>query len=137
MKTYITQRKPQFRSIRNSNGTTTIECLIVAQLNVAKLQKHFPYLNIKALCHSVMPRYHVFSVHRGYATCSLNDKFDESKGKHLAESRAKTKMYSHYTEMFKHIQTKLKKNWLGITSIRTKILSCFAHEINHVSELVK
>ena len=137
MKTYITQQNSRFRSIRNSNGTTTIECLIVANLNIKKLQQRFPFIHIEALCHSIKKSYSIFSIHRGYATCSPNDKFNKSKGRHLAESRAKAAMYKYYAKMLNTMRVKIKASCSSVVTIILKNLSCNMHEIQHVYQLSK
>lgn len=136
MKTYITQHKPQFRTIKNSNGTITIECLIVAQLNIEKLQRKYPFINVKQLLNRLTKK-HIVSVNRGYAICSPEDQFNETIGRRLAKSRAKSKMYLYYAEVFKQLETRLKECSCSFGTIDIKILSCAAHEILHSSELSK
>lgn len=137
MKTYITQHKPQFRTTKNNNGTITTECLIVAQLNIEKLQRKYPFVNVKQLCNGLIPKKHIFSINRGRATCSPEDQFNEATGRHLAESRAKSKMYLYYAEVFKQLEARLKECYRSFGIIDVKILSCAAHEILHSSELSK
>lgn len=138
MKTYITQHKPQFRTIKNSNGTITTECLIVAQLNIEKLQRKYPFINVKQLLNRLTKK-HIVSVNRGYAICSPEDQFNETIGRRLAKSRAKSEMYLYYLEIFSKIEKILKECYYSFKITNDKIIVCTENEIthSHSSELYK
>lgn len=66
---------------------------------------------------------------RGIAKCHPDDKFDVNKGKHIAESRAKSKLYQKYASDL----IKLRQN---ISEQITKYIHYKLFELEHINDLI-
>ena len=68
--------------------------------------------------------------------CHKGDKFDDIKGKRIAESKAKAKMFKYYARMLSSIENSLNTNILS-KIIRLKSANNYAYnrEKRHVKEL--
>ena len=68
--------------------------------------------------------------------CHKDDIFDEVKGKRIAESKAKAKMFKYYARMFSAIENSLNTNILS-KIIRLKIANVYAYssEKKHIKDL--
>lgn len=74
----------------------------------------------------------------GISKCHPDDEFDIVKGKHIAESKAKSKMYKTAAKVYLRARRYLEKTW--ITDLFHREQACaraYFGEIYHIEELSK
>lgn len=72
---------------------------------------------------------------RGKARCADGDKFDESVGKRLAETRASKKVYSRVNKMYNALIKEIEADLNTVKSDANRVQSLFEKESEHLVEL--
>lgn len=74
----------------------------------------------------------------GISKCHPDDVFDVVKGKHIAESKAKAKMYRSATKAYLKAMQYLEKTWINDLFHRNEAcIRAYFGEMNHIEELGK
>lgn len=74
---------------------------------------------------------------KGVAKCKPTDKWDEVKGMRIAESKAKSHIYSYIGRMWKDMAEKCYNASQVFLSIYDNNKFCYNREIEHIKELDK
>ena len=105
-------------AIGNHMATTTLRSNSLP--NATMVNKKGQTLSIKA---------------KGVATCSPNDKFDETLGKRIAYSKAVVEGYKKYYQIIDTAHEALYVKKIHMLDIRCRVLSIIDREKHHLDEL--
>lgn len=72
---------------------------------------------------------------RGKARCADGDKFDESIGKRLAETRASKKVYSRVNKMYNSLIKRMENDFNIVKSDAERVKLLYDKESKHLTEL--
>ena len=76
-------------------------------------------------------------VGKGYARCHKNDTFDEVHGQHIAETRAKAKVYRELEKVFNILDKMNKKSYETSKDIHERMTYLKNRELGHLDYLQK
>lgn len=74
---------------------------------------------------------------KAIAKCNIKDLFDETRGKHIAETRAKAKMYKLASELYNEAATELKEFCNNCLDLAESCAYVQQAEENHIKELTQ
>lgn len=83
----------------------------------------FPYIKMKKI-ESV-----------GKAICGKDDKYDEVKGRQIAESRAKVELYRKIKEVIVEIKHQFFNEEMDLTNQKARYDRLISKEVSHIKEL--
>lgn len=117
----------------------TVTCVIISYTNCYNLDHTLAGImdRIHPIVKNKIIKTYPFNNCRFSATtrCSSLDEFNEEKGKRIAESKAKAKMFRHYNRYFNIIHQILKDLSLKAEKLALANEYAYKTEENHVKEL--
>lgn len=71
----------------------------------------------------------------GKAVCGKNDKYDEVKGRQIAESRAKVELYRKIKEVIVELKHQFFNEEMDLTNQKERYDRLISKEVSHIKEL--
>ena len=71
----------------------------------------------------------------GKAVCGKEDKYDEAKGRQIAESRAKLELYRQIKEVIIELKHQFFNEEMDLTNQRARYERLISKEVSHIKEL--
>lgn len=83
----------------------------------------FPYIKMKKI------------ESKGKAICGKDDKYDEVKGRQIAESRAKVELYRKIKEVIVELKHRFFNEEMDLTNQKARYDRLISKEVSHIKEL--
>jgi len=99
----------------------TVVCKITSNLgHIPVLDGKFSFIDVEVI---------------GKAVCGKDDKYDEVKGRQIAESRAKVELYRKIKEVIIELKHQLFNEEMDLTNQKTRYERLISKEVSHIKEL--
>jgi len=99
----------------------TVVCKITSNLgHIPVLDGKFSFIDVEVI---------------GKAVCGKDDKYDEVKGRQIAESRAKVELYRKIKEVIIELKHQLFNEEMDLTNQKARYERLISKEVSHIKEL--
>lgn len=135
-KTNLKMEKPTY-IINHEKGA------VVCSIEVCSNIYDYPNLFISGLTQKISKKFHINWVNQpqtftAVAKLHKEDTWDEIKGKRIAESKCKRKIYKFYCRLYDFVISEIMHNDIALFNQHTDNLAyCFNRENVHLKELMK